>query len=65
MLLVHSRQTQLIRWFGLGAEKKVYVSAYLQDISELDTLIRFTKDKLGTNDSRTLKQMTKRLSALC
>jgi DNA-binding Lrp family transcriptional regulator len=48
------KQTQLIYWLGMGAEKRVYIGAYLRDISDLDSLTRFAKDRLGVNDPRVL-----------
>ena len=47
-------QTELIYWVGMGAEKKVYIGAYLRDISDLDSLTRFAKDRLGINDPKVL-----------
>jgi len=47
-------QTQLIYWLGMGAEKRVYIGAYLRDISDLDSLTRFAKDRLGIDDPRVL-----------
>jgi DNA-binding Lrp family transcriptional regulator len=47
-------QTQLIYWLGMGAEKRVYIGAYLRDISDLDSLTRFAKDRLGVDDPRVL-----------
>jgi DNA-binding Lrp family transcriptional regulator len=47
-------QTQLIYWLGMGAEKMVYIGAYLRDISDLESLTRFARDRLGVDDPRVL-----------